>query len=79
MEMNGTGQGQGRRESFSSSKCTGPKCKEEVTRNIQTSERQNYIRLDWIIQTTQHPGSRGSWDLTESLCPQNPTSPSYLQ
>ena len=60
-------------------KCTGPKWREEVTRNIQTSEKQNWIRLDRIIQTTQLSGSRGSWDLTGSLCPLNPTSPSSLQ
>ena len=77
-EWNRLGTGR-RRESSSPSKCTGPKWREEVTRNIQTSENQSCIRLDWIIQTTQLPGSRGSWDLTESLCPLNPTSPSILQ
>lgn len=78
MEMNGTARGQGRRASSSPSKCTGPKWR-EVTRNIQTSEKQNWIRLYRIIQTTQLSGSRGSWDLTQSLCPLNPTSPSSLQ
>lgn len=42
------------------SKCTGPKWREEVTRNIQTSEKQNWIRLDRIIQTTQLSGPGGS-------------------
>lgn len=79
MEMNGTARGQGRRASSSPSKCTGPKWREEVTRNIQTSEKQNWIRLYRIIQTPQLSGSRGSWDLTESLHPLNPTSPSNLQ
>lgn len=58
---------------------TGPKWEKEITRSTRISEKQNCISLNWIIQTTQLPGSSGSRDLSENLCPLSPDSPSSLK